>query len=133
MAGKPPRETRQPSEEEYELMQALQSKLTERQLSRMASPNVTKMFTRRMIEDAFLETFELVGGINRLAIWANESGNYETFLQLLMKFAPKERVGPQGGKTIEYRSIVPPSALNAQTKKPENRPTVDEDVIDVDP
>lgn len=130
MAGKEPR---QPSEEEFQLMNALQAKLTERQIARMANPNVTKMYTRRMIEDAFLETFELIGGLPRLAIWANESGNYETFLNLLMKFAPKERVGPQGGKTIEYRSIVPPSALNAQTKKPENKPKVDEDVIDVDP
>lgn len=123
---------REPSDEEFRLMQALQEKLTSRQLAKITAPNVTKMYTRKMIQDAFLETFELVGGVNRLAIWANETENYEIFLKLLMQLAPKEAAGKgaEGGKTIEYRSMVPQSKLNDNTKKPVPLTIVDDDVIE---
>lgn len=125
------KEPRVPSEHEKNIMDALMSKLTDRQLSRMAAPNVSKMFTRKMIQDAFLETFELVGGINRLAIWANESGNYETFLRLLMVLAPKETMEKEGGgKVLNYQSAVPRSSLVEQTKRVAPSTKIDEDVSD---
>lgn len=89
---------------------ALQRQLSERQ--RKKNGGVEKVFSRRQIEQAFLETFEMVGGIPRLAIWANDPENYGTFLQLMMKLAPKEALQNQVGAVLEYRSNVPPSPLN---------------------
>lgn len=93
------------------LTQALMSQLTDRQLKKMQNPNLEAIWTRRQIQDAFLETFELVGGVNRLAIWANESGNYAMFLKLLMTFAPKEEKSDAGPAKITYQSNVPSSSL----------------------
>ena len=59
-----------------------------------------------------LETFQMVGGVNRLAAWANEDANYGKFLDLLMKLAPKEALRELEGVVIEYRSLVPSSPLN---------------------
>ena len=119
-------------EEKFRLIENLQARLTERQMAKITAPNVTKMFTRKMIQDAFLETFELVGGVSRLAIWANDPENYETFLRLLMILAPKEANNKvDGGKTIEYRSMVPPSNLNQNTKKKSPLTVIDEDITDV--
>lgn len=89
---------------------ALQRQLSERQ--RKKNGGVEKVFSRRQIEQAFLETFEMVGGVPRLAIWANDPENYGTFLQLMMKLAPKEATAAQLGQVLEYRSLVPASPLN---------------------
>lgn len=96
---------------------ALQRQLSERQ--RKKNGGVEKIYSRKMIETAFLETFEMVGGVPRLAIWANSEENYGTFLQLLMKIAPKEMVGQQLGQVLEYRSSVPQSPLNRPKAEPE--------------
>lgn len=87
---------------------ALARTLTERQLR---SPNVQRIWSRKAIEQAFLETFELVGGIPRLALWANNEDNYGEFLKLMMKMAPKEQQ-QELASVIEYRSNIPPSPLN---------------------
>lgn len=89
--------------------QALNKNLRERK--RLANENVQKLYSRRTMEQGFLECFELIGGVPRLAIWANDPENYGEFLKLLMKFAPKdgtERVG----QVINYVSNVPQSPLN---------------------
>ena len=95
----------------YDFGQALQQKLTDRQRKKVANPNVETIYSRRQIEQAFLETFELTGGIPRLSIWANDPENYGTFLQLLMKMAPKE-AQQVAGTVLEYRSNVPSSPLS---------------------
>lgn len=87
----------------------LQRNLDQRQ--RLSNQNVQKLFSRKVVEQSFLECFELVGGIPRLALWANEPGNYGEFLKLLVKFAPKE-VGEQAGQVLQYHSNVPQSPLN---------------------
>lgn len=73
---------------------------------------VETIYSRKQIEQAFLETFELVGGVPRLALWANDPENYGTFLKLLMTMAPKEQVERVKGQILEYRSAVPQSPLN---------------------
>jgi hypothetical protein len=71
------------------------------------------IYSRRAIEQAFLETFELVGGVSTLTNWAVSSPeNYGEFLKLLTRFAPKVELGPQGGAVIEYRSNIPSSPLS---------------------
>lgn len=93
-----------------EFMAQLNGKLSAR--SRQADAPVAQVFTRKQIEQAFIESFELVGGVPRLALWANEKGNYGDFLSLLIKLAPKDMGEKEHGKTFEYRSNIPPSPLN---------------------
>lgn len=86
----------------------------EHELARRAhlkTQNVERMFSRKNMEQGFLECFELVGGVPRLAIWANDPKNYAEFLKLLIKFAPKE-ANEQAGQVLEYISNVPQSPLN---------------------
>lgn len=88
-----------------ELLQGLMDR------ERLSKQNVRKLFSRKTIEQGFLECFDLVGGVPRLALWANDPANYTEFLKLLVKFAPKE-VGEQMGQVLEYHSNVPQSPLN---------------------
>ncbi len=97
------------SEDEFE--DALHRQLSERQRKR-AESNVSVIFSRKQIEQAFLETFELVGGVPRLALWANDPKNYAQYLKLLMALAPKETTKDLEAQVLEYRSNVPQSPLN---------------------
>ena len=74
--------------------------------------SVSRIYSRKMVEQSMLETFQMVGGVNRLAAWANEDANYGKFLDLLIKLAPKEALREMEGVVIEYRSLVPSSPLN---------------------
>lgn len=91
---------------------ALQNQLSERQRRLDRARGVERIWSRKQIEQAFIETFEMVGGVPRLAIWANDPANYKDFLLLLMKLAPKETGGAIAGQILEYRSNVPASPLN---------------------
>jgi hypothetical protein len=91
---------------------ALQQQLTERQRRKDQRSGVERIFSRKQIEQAFIETFELVGGVPRLAVWANDPENYGEFLKLLMRLAPKDMGGAIQGAVLEYRSHVPQSPLN---------------------
>lgn len=77
----------------------------------LSKQNVQKLFSRKMVEQGFLECFELIGGVPRLALWANDPENYGDFLKLLVKFAPKE-VSQATGQVLQYHSNVPQSPLN---------------------
>ncbi len=87
-------------------------KLSERQLNRIqGGGSIERIFSRKEIEQAFLETFDLVGGVPRLAIWANHPDNYHHFLQLMAKLFPKG-IEEKGGKVLNYHSNVPYSPLS---------------------
>ena len=95
--------------------QALQAQLTDRQRRKDVNSNVERVWSATQIKNAFLETFEMVGGVPRLAIWANQEENYETFLKLLITLAPKgaaSLLGDKQGQVIQYVSNVPSSPLN---------------------
>ena len=91
---------------------ALHGQLSLRERKRPLGTGVETIYSRKQIEQAFLETFELVGGVPRLALWANDPENYGTFLKLLMTMAPKEQAERMKGQILEYRSAVPQSPLN---------------------
>lgn len=82
-------------------------KITEAQRS-----NVTRIYHAQEMSEIFMETFDRVGGIDRLVAWANQNRNYPEFLKLLVKFAPRDPVTPHDGAIFEYRSMVPQSSLN---------------------
>lgn len=90
--------------------EALDIALTQRQIT-IASGGRPKRPSRKEVEAAFIETFELVGGIPRLAMWANKESNYGEFLKLYARLVPKEEA-EAAGQTFIYESNVPPSALN---------------------
>lgn len=92
------------------LEESLDIALTQRQLT-LASGGKVRKVQRREVEEAFLEAFELVGGISRLAMWANNPANYGDFLKLYSKMIPKE-MAEDAGQTFVYMSNVPPSPLN---------------------
>jgi hypothetical protein len=75
-----------------------------------------RIYSRKQIEQAFLETFELIGGVQRLTLWAHREENYHEFLKLMMRLAPKEMLR-EVGTVLEYRSNVPSSPL-AQRGRP---------------
>lgn len=110
-----------------DIVEALNNQLTERQRRRDAALGVERIWSRKQIEQAFIETFELVGGIPRLAIWANDPDNYGKFLELLMKLAPKDAGKAMSAQVLEYRSNVPQSPLN---RKPEAEGAEDAEFTD---
>ncbi len=95
---------------EISFEEALDIALTQRQVT-LATGGKVKRPTRKEVEQTFLETFELVGGVPRLAVWANNPANYGEFLKLYAKMIPKE-VAEEAGQTFIYQSNVPPSPLN---------------------
>jgi hypothetical protein len=93
---------------------------------------VERIFSRKQIEQAFLETFELVGGVPRLARWANDEENYKDFLKLLMVMAPKEALATTQGQILEYRSNVPNSPLNRPAPSSPDEPQ-DAEFLEITP
>lgn len=96
-----------------------------RERERLSKDNVQKLFSRKALEQNFLECFELVGGVPRLALWANDPANYGDFLKLLMKFAPKE-AEKAGSATIHFLSSIPDSPLN-NPQPDHERPAIEGD------
>jgi hypothetical protein len=74
-------------------------------------PQVERIYSRKQVEQALLQAFELTGGITRLALWANQEENYSDYLKLLMKLLPRE-TKEELASLIEYKTYVPPSRLN---------------------
>lgn len=97
----------------------------------LSAQSVQRLYSRKALEQGFLECFELVGGVPRLAIWANDPRNYAEFLKLLMKFAPKDAT-EQVGRVLEYRSNVPTSPLNRPAHTPEGEQAQDAELIEYD-
>lgn len=64
---------------------------------------------REEIANAFMTSFELVGGTPRLALWAD--GNYGEFVKIFGRLLPKETMTVHEGK-IELVHSVPPSKLD---------------------
>lgn len=110
-----------PKKIEEEFDRQLAQNLAKR--DRLKASSVEKLFSRKQMEQGFLECFELIGGVPRLAIWANDPANYKDFLQLLTKFAPKD-TQEQVGRVLEYRSNVPTSPLNRPAESDEGTPKV---------
>lgn len=91
---------------------ALGITLTERQVRIATGQSRPKGMTRRELEHNFMEVFELVGGVPRLAFWANNPENYGEFIKIMARFVPKEMEKAGEGAKVVYVSSVPQSPLN---------------------
>lgn len=93
--------------------EALDIKLTERQVAIATGQSRPRGMTRRELEAATMECFELIGGVPRLAMWANKEENYGEFLKIIGKLLPKEAPkGDDEGRVINYLPSVADSPLN---------------------
>lgn len=106
--------------------EALDLNLTERQVRMATSGRARKAdYSRKELEQSMLEVFDLVGGVPRLAFWANKPENYGEFLKIVSKLLPKEAANGDDGKQVIYQTLVPASPLNKAAP-----PKTDDDVVD---
>lgn len=70
---------------------------------------IRKRSDRKEIEAAFVTAFEAVGGVTRLAMWAD--ANYSDFVKLFSRLLPKESLHQHSGELV-IRPPIPPSALD---------------------
>lgn len=91
---------------------ALGITLTERQVRIATGQSRPKGMTRRELEHNLLEVFDLVGGVPRLAFWANNPENYGEFVKILARLVPKEMEKLGEGSKVVYVSNIPTSPLN---------------------
>jgi hypothetical protein len=68
-------------------------------------------FTRKDVVQAFQTAFELVGGVPRLAIWANE--NYTDFVKLYARLLPSQASSSLGeSNVLRIEMAIKPGALD---------------------
>jgi len=68
-------------------------------------------FTRKDVVNAFQSAFELVGGVPRLALWANE--NYTEFTKLYARLLPSQSSSALGeSNVLRIEMAIAPSALD---------------------
>ena len=60
---------------------------------------------RDEIANAFLTSFEMVGGVPRLSLWAD--GNYSEFMKIFGRLLPKETLTVHDGKVELVHKIMP--------------------------
>lgn len=63
----------------------------------------TKAFSRQQVVDVFQESFELVGGLPRLASWAHE--NYGEFVKLYARLLPAQSLEILGGQEMQTKIV----------------------------
>lgn len=68
-------------------------------------------FTRKDVVNAFQSAFELVGGVPRLALWANE--NYTEFTKLYARLLPSQSSSALGeSNVLRIEMAIAPSPLD---------------------
>jgi hypothetical protein len=87
-----------------------------RQREALSKSQVSRILSRKQITASIMECFDLIGGVPRLAIWANDPENYGEFLKLWIKALPKEE-REEAARSFVYQSAVPQSPLNRQLEK----------------
>jgi hypothetical protein len=90
-----------PADEYRRTMEAYQASIP--------SGGVAPEINRRQVVSTILETFHLVGGINKFAVWAQE--NPDQFYAMWSKQAPKSEDLSDGG-ALKVIHVVPRSALD---------------------
>jgi hypothetical protein len=88
---------------------------TEATLAALATPGTVlriprnKQFNRQQVVNAFQNAFELVGGVPRLAIWAD--ANPTEFFKLYAKLMPKQEQIEQNSEII-IKHVLPRTSLD---------------------
>lgn len=69
-----------------------------------------KNFTRKQIAEAFVNAFEMIGGVPRLAVWADK--NQDKFYPILAKLLPSASSDEVAEGEKIFRMAVPPKAID---------------------
>jgi hypothetical protein len=71
----------------------------------------SREFSRRQVVDAFQEAFETVGGVRRLAIWANDNPTefYKLYARLLPSQSSKDL---EDSKEVHIIHVLPKTSLD---------------------
>ena len=100
------------SEEDYaEEMREMGETLRELSEDSRANVVVPRAVGRKRVVNAFMEAFEMVGGVNRLAYWAHE--NYSEFIKLHAKLLPgssQKLLDDTEERVIKH--VIPPTELD---------------------
>lgn len=86
--------------------------LTEEEFKALEKPAGRSSFKKEDIFDAFGEAFHLVGGVPRLALWAEE--NPSKFFPTLARMATSNAVNIQNNTAVVIRPALPPSPLDEE-------------------
>lgn len=74
---------------------------------------LSKELNRRRVVSAFMDAFELVGGVTRLTEWANDPKNYGDFIKLYARLLPSQALQLDDEKTKTYIGhVIPKTALD---------------------
>lgn len=72
--------------------------------------NGTDGFSRQKVVQAFAEAFQLIGGVNRLTLWANQ--NPGEFYKLYTKLMPASTIQIGVGEKVIIEHALGPTALD---------------------
>lgn len=91
-------------EEYHEIMLQMQPQLPPRGIPRIPGLN------RKKVMQAFQDSFELIGGVPRLALWANE--NPGEFYKLYSRLMPSQAQNLIQNNTTVIKHVLPRSPLD---------------------
>ena len=95
--------------EEYEAMNETLVSLAD--ASERMPVRIRREFDRKRVAEAFESAFEMIGGVQRLAVWAHE--NPTEFFKLFGRMLPTgTQVDLNASGEIIYKHVLPPSKLD---------------------
>jgi hypothetical protein len=95
-------------EEWEERLERLGTQDTERQIVLPRQVKGRKV-SRQEVAEAFIAAFECIGGVPRLALWANEHPT--EFYKIMSRLLPRETHGTTDA-SVTVRHVLPPSDLD---------------------
>ncbi len=95
---------RQRLEEYHERMMQMGS-----ELNRPGVPHIKGLNRQRVMQN-FMDSFELIGGVPRLAMWANEHPG--EFYRLYSKLMPSQSINIMNNTQNVIKHVLPPSKLD---------------------
>ena len=82
---------------------------TEQELPARGIPHIAGLSRKRVMQ-AFQDSFELIGGVPRLALWAHEHPG--EFYRLYARLMPSQATSLVQNNTTVIKHVIPPSALD---------------------
>lgn len=93
------------------------AEIYERELAAIADDRATggivqKELNRRSVVRSILETFDLIGGVPAMAIWARNPDNQGEFYKIYARMAPSPQSDPDPEKNRRILHVLPRTALD---------------------
>ena len=122
------------STEQYEAQQALETKLndiadasTRHGGGKLLKFTRSTKVTRADVVESFTNAFQMIGGVDRLALWADQNpGDFYKLFGKLMPPAASDLL--DGQREFVVRHILPPPGMEVSSRQPE---TVDAEYTEV--